>query len=139
MIEVPSPTFTLMQAYELPRFTLVHADFYRLSGPAELAELGFDDRARGGDAARMAGPRRRFLPPDRLDIAFTLSPQHGPDVPPCARHRLRRLRRAGRAHRRDPRLPDARRLRQARAARMQGDASTRAYERLSAARARATS
>ena len=33
-IEVPSPTFTLMQAYELPRFTLLHADLYRLNGPA---------------------------------------------------------------------------------------------------------
>src|SRR5712671_3395260 len=49
-IEVPSPTFTLMQSYELPRFTLVHADLYRLSGPAELAELGFDDI---GDSAVM--------------------------------------------------------------------------------------
>ena len=36
-IEVPSPTFTLMQIYELPRFPLVHADFFRLSGSAELA------------------------------------------------------------------------------------------------------
>ena len=36
-IEVPSPTFTLMQIYELPQFPLVHADLYRLSGPAELA------------------------------------------------------------------------------------------------------
>src|SRR5581483_5618541 len=42
-IEVPSPTFTLMQTYDLPRFPLVHADLYRLSGSAELAELGFDD------------------------------------------------------------------------------------------------
>jgi N-acetylmuramate 1-kinase len=42
-VEVPSPTFTLLQSYELPRFPLVHADFYRLSGAAELAELGFDD------------------------------------------------------------------------------------------------
>src|SRR5271165_7645777 len=42
-IEVPSPTFTLVQTYELPRFTVVHADLYRLSGPAELAELGFDE------------------------------------------------------------------------------------------------
>src|ERR1700723_1753564 len=46
-IEVPSPTFTLMQTYELPRFVLVHADFYRLSGAAELAELGFDDLPAG--------------------------------------------------------------------------------------------
>src|SRR5580698_6610803 len=42
-IEVPSPTFTLIQNYDLPRFPLVHADLYRLSGAAELAELGFDD------------------------------------------------------------------------------------------------
>src|SRR5581483_7063449 len=40
-VEVPSPTFTLMQTYELPRFTVMHADLYRLSGPSELAELGF--------------------------------------------------------------------------------------------------
>src|SRR5262245_36623394 len=38
-IEVPSPSFTLMQTYDLPRFQLVHADLYRLSGSAELAEL----------------------------------------------------------------------------------------------------
>ena len=42
-IEVPSPTFTLMQAYELPRFTVLHADLYRLVGPGELSELGFED------------------------------------------------------------------------------------------------
>src|SRR3990172_2367410 len=42
-IVVPSPTFTLMQSYDLPQFPLVHADFFRLESPAELAELGFDD------------------------------------------------------------------------------------------------
>ena len=42
-IEVPSPTFTLVQAYDLAPFALVHADLYRLSGPGELAELGIDD------------------------------------------------------------------------------------------------
>src|SRR6202043_1897048 len=41
--EVPSPTFTLMQSYELPRFQVVHVDLYRTLGMAELAELGFDD------------------------------------------------------------------------------------------------
>src|SRR5882724_989291 len=40
-IEVPSPTFTLMQSYELPQFPLVHADLYRIAGSAELTELGF--------------------------------------------------------------------------------------------------
>ena len=39
-IEVPSPTFTLAQAYDLPPFPLVHADLYRVSDPSELEEIG---------------------------------------------------------------------------------------------------
>ena len=31
-----------MQSYDLPQFQLIHADFYRLSAPSELTELGFD-------------------------------------------------------------------------------------------------
>src|SRR5438477_13177638 len=46
-LEVPSPTFTLMQIYDLPRFPIVHADLYRLSGATELAELGFEDLPEG--------------------------------------------------------------------------------------------
>ena len=75
-IEVPSPTFTLMQTYELPRFPLVHADLYRVTGAAELAELGFDDLHEGA-VTLLEWPDRAagFLPPDRLDIAFTLAPK----------------------------------------------------------------
>ena len=47
-LEVPSPTFTLVQTYALPRFTVVHGDLYRVSDPGELIELGFED---AGDAA----------------------------------------------------------------------------------------
>ena len=43
-VEVPSPTFTLMQVYELPRFTLLHADLYRLHDAREIDELGLFDR-----------------------------------------------------------------------------------------------
>src|SRR5580698_11322388 len=39
-IEVPSPTFTLAQGYELPSFPLVHADLYRINDPSELDEIG---------------------------------------------------------------------------------------------------
>ena len=75
-IEVPSPTFTLMQNYDLPRFPLVHADLYRLSGSSELAELGFDDLPEGA-VVLLEWPDRAagFLPPDRLDIALTLVPK----------------------------------------------------------------
>jgi tRNA threonylcarbamoyladenosine biosynthesis protein TsaE len=43
--EVPSPTFTIIETYDTPqlRLPVVHADFYRLEDPAELAEIGLDD------------------------------------------------------------------------------------------------
>ena len=38
--EVPSPTFTIVQSYDLGGVELWHADLYRLSGPSECEELG---------------------------------------------------------------------------------------------------
>ena len=47
-LEVPSPSFTLVQTYALPGgWEAHHYDLYRLSGPAEVAELGWDE-ARDG-------------------------------------------------------------------------------------------
>jgi tRNA threonylcarbamoyl adenosine modification protein YjeE len=74
--EVPSPTFTLMQVYDLPRFQVVHVDLYRTNGLEELRELGFDDLP--ADAVVLiewpdrAGDQ---LPAERLDIALTLAPK----------------------------------------------------------------
>ncbi len=42
-LEVPSPTFTLVQSYDTPRGTLHHFDLWRLTGPDGLVELGWDD------------------------------------------------------------------------------------------------
>ena len=101
-------------------------------GPGELAELGFDDIARGRrDAAGMARPRRRLSAgrPARRRVHAVAAA--GTELPQRARHRLRHVRRARRAHRRDPPLsrPPAA-LPQAERRRIQGDASTRSYERL---------
>ena len=130
-IEVPSPTFTLLQSYELPRFPLVHADFYRLSGAAELAELGFEDLA-AGTVVLVEWPDRTagFLPPDRIDITFTLAPQLGPDV------RDARVIGYGAFGTRVERIPQVRAFldqtgyRDVPRRRMVGDASTRVFERL---------
>jgi tRNA threonylcarbamoyl adenosine modification protein YjeE len=46
-LEVPSPTFTLVQAYE-SRIPVQHFDLYRLAAPDELDELGFDEAVAGG-------------------------------------------------------------------------------------------
>ena len=40
--EVPSPTFTIVETYDLDP-PLVHADFYRIEHPREAEELGLDD------------------------------------------------------------------------------------------------
>ena len=70
-----------MQNYDLPRFPLIHADLYRLSGPGELAELGFEDLPEDA-VVLLEWPDRAagFLPADRLDIALTLMPQHGLEI-----------------------------------------------------------
>ncbi len=41
--EVPSPTFTLLQTYETPRFEVYHFDMYRLKSPDEAYELGIEE------------------------------------------------------------------------------------------------
>ncbi len=47
-LEVPSPTFTLVQSYELPGgLAAHHFDLYRLAGPEGLLELGWDEAREG--------------------------------------------------------------------------------------------
>lgn len=42
-LEVPSPSFTLVQTYETRRGPVHHFDLWRLDGPGALDELGWDD------------------------------------------------------------------------------------------------
>ena len=42
-LTVPSPTFTLVQTYELPSGSVWHVDAYRLASADEAAELGLDE------------------------------------------------------------------------------------------------
>ncbi|WP_242219126.1 tRNA (adenosine(37)-N6)-threonylcarbamoyltransferase complex ATPase subunit type 1 TsaE [Shinella zoogloeoides] len=46
-LEVPSPTFTLVQSYEL-RVPVAHFDLYRIADAAEIDELGFDEALADG-------------------------------------------------------------------------------------------
>lgn len=39
-LEIPSPTFTLIQAYEKEPLLIWHVDLYRLKSPEEIFELG---------------------------------------------------------------------------------------------------
>jgi tRNA threonylcarbamoyl adenosine modification protein YjeE len=130
-LEAPSPTFTLMQVYDAPRGPVVHADFYRLRGPTELANLGWEE-AIDGAIAIVEWPEKvaQALPSDRLEVAIRFDAKRGPDF------RLVTLRGFGRVSARlSLALGVARLLERADwsgAARefLQGDASIRAYERL---------
>lgn len=136
-LEVPSPTFTLVQTYEAGRLRIAHVDLYRIAGAAELEELGIDDLA-GDHLLLVEWPERapgRFGG-DRLEIRLAVDP----DVPRARRIRVTgfgtwdaRLRRLaavcdsldrlgyGHWHRRF----------------LQGDASTRRYERVRSGNKRA--
>ena len=50
-LEVPSPTFTLVQHYESEcSVNIAHYDFYRLQSPSELDELGLEESLESGVA-----------------------------------------------------------------------------------------
>ncbi len=130
-LDVPSPTFTLMQIYETSSYPIVHADLFRIEHPRDIAELGWEEAAEGA-LVLVEWPERAgdFLSADRLDIAFRLDAEQGPT------HRVAQLTGIGAL---------ASRLAQAKAIHellqrsgwsnaerhfMLGDASTRLYERL---------
>ncbi len=43
VMEVPSPTFTLVQTYDVEDDCIWHFDLYRLSDPDEIYELGWEE------------------------------------------------------------------------------------------------
>ena len=74
MDDVPSPTYTLAQVYELPDGNIWHFDLFRLENAKETIELGIDDAIRDG-ICLVEWPDR--LPElelaSRLDLGFEYS------------------------------------------------------------------
>lgn len=66
-LDVPSPTFTLVQTYDELRLPVAHADLYRLSSGEELDELGLDEML-GDGVVLVEWPQRAdgFLPAARF-------------------------------------------------------------------------
>jgi tRNA threonylcarbamoyl adenosine modification protein YjeE len=70
-LDVPSPTFTLLQLYELPGLLLGHADLYRLASAGEVLALGLDEVTRQG-ALLVEWPERAddLLPAEPLMLSL---------------------------------------------------------------------
>lgn len=47
-LDVPSPTFTLVQTYDSPKGDIYHFDLYRLKDPDELYEIGWEEALSDG-------------------------------------------------------------------------------------------
>jgi hypothetical protein len=78
-MDVPSPTYTIVQNYELAphnHVPLYHYDLYRLESPEDLFDLGFDD-ARFEGITLIEWPEKAidYLPKDALKIMIESDPQ----------------------------------------------------------------
>jgi len=70
-LEIPSPTFTLVQSYETSRFEIAHFDLYRLSDASEIDELGLDAAlARGIAIVEWPSRGNTRIPANRLTLKF---------------------------------------------------------------------
>ena len=81
LLEVPSPTFTLVQVYDLPGGAVWHLDLYRIAAPEEAWELGIEEAF--GDAIVLIEWAERLgslLPAEHLAIDFASGPSPGARV-----------------------------------------------------------
>lgn len=72
--EIPSPTFSLVQTYDGPRFAIHHFDLYRLSDPEEVLEIGFEE-ACDNALVLVEWPERASeqMPQSRLELHLDLA------------------------------------------------------------------
>lgn len=69
---VKSPTYTLLEPYELGEREVLHFDFYRINDPEELAFIGIDDLMGSSALKLVEWPERARdrLPNPDLDISL---------------------------------------------------------------------
>lgn len=70
-LDVPSPTFTLVQNYETNKSTIWHFDLYRIEDKEEIYELGWEEALAEGITI-IEWPERLegLAPQDRLELIF---------------------------------------------------------------------
>jgi tRNA threonylcarbamoyladenosine biosynthesis protein TsaE len=78
---VRSPTYTLLEIYDLDALTALHLDLYRLADPTELDNLGLREWARAGHVWLVEWPERGGdrLPPPDLVVKLTAA-AHSHDI-----------------------------------------------------------
>jgi tRNA threonylcarbamoyladenosine biosynthesis protein TsaE len=72
---IKSPSYTLLEGYELPGVHVIHLDLYRLRDPSELDHLGLEDYYRPGHLWLIEWPEKggSRLPVADLGFVFSLA------------------------------------------------------------------
>lgn len=72
--DVVSPTFGLVHEHASPAGMLLHADMYRLAGPDDLHEVGWQEAVARARWVFVEWPERigAAVPAERLDLAITI-------------------------------------------------------------------
>jgi tRNA threonylcarbamoyladenosine biosynthesis protein TsaE len=70
---IKSPSYTLLETYELPRLTAIHLDLYRLNDAEELEHLGLADYHRPGFLWLVEWPEKGAGRLPRPDLRFEFS------------------------------------------------------------------
>ena len=79
---IKSPTFAVMEPYELPDLNAWHFDFYRFDDPREWADAGFRDvfASPGLKLAEWPEKAQRALPPPDLRLFIDVLPDDSRQV-----------------------------------------------------------
>ena len=72
---IKSPSYTLIETYELPAVNVVHLDLYRLKDPGELEHLGLADYHVPGQLWFIEWPENGAgrLPPADVEFRFSIT------------------------------------------------------------------
>jgi tRNA threonylcarbamoyladenosine biosynthesis protein TsaE len=72
---VKSPTYTLVESYDLSKFTLQHYDLYRMLDPREWMDAGFRDDCNAASLCIVEWPEKALglLPPADLRVQLSIA------------------------------------------------------------------
>lgn len=76
-LEVPSPTFSLVQTYDTSKGAVAHFDLWRLDGPDSLFELGWDELQEGIMLVEWPERAEGELPDHALHLTLTQGNEEG--------------------------------------------------------------
>ena len=71
---VKSPTYTLVEVYEVSRLHFHHFDFYRFNDPREWTDAGFRESFNGRNVSLIEWPEKAAGLLPRADLEITLTP-----------------------------------------------------------------